>query len=147
MGRPAYITDDDRLDLEGTYGKRPSKSLKRRLLVVDDNPEIRESLSLLLKLAGYDVIEAADGAHALEELAAERPDLVITDLRMPHVTGLDLIQRIRYSTEPYRRTPIVALSVHGPRELAAAAGAGADASVDKLADFDVLLGAIRRLLQ
>jgi CheY-like chemotaxis protein len=119
---------------------------RKTLLVVDDNPSIRESLALLLRLAGYHVVEAEDGEQAIGLLAAERPDLVLTDLRMPGMSGVELIQRMRESGHEVRRTPVVAVSVHGPRELKIAHDAGADAWFDKLSDFEELLGTVRMLL-
>lgn len=119
---------------------------RKTLLVVDDNPSIRESLALLLRLAGYNVVEASDGGQAIDLVEEERPDLVLTDLRMPGMSGVELIQRMRGADPRVRRTPVVAVSVHGPRELKIAHEAGADAWFDKLSDFEELLGTIRRLL-
>jgi CheY-like chemotaxis protein len=112
----------------------------RTVLLVDDNVSVRESLARLLRMEGYDVVEAADGLEALERLDAVRPDVVVTDLRMPRMHGLDLIRESRRRLEGAQR--IVAISVHGPEALASARDAGADALVDKLADFDDLLAAI-----
>ena len=112
----------------------------RTVLLVDDNVSVRESLARLLRMEGYDVVEAADGLEALERLDAARPDVVVTDLRMPRMHGLDLIRESRRRLEGGQR--IVAISVHGPEALASARDAGADALVDKLADFEDLLAAI-----
>jgi DNA-binding NtrC family response regulator len=68
---------------------------KTRVLVVDDEEDAREMLSLILAQAGFDVDEAADGFAALTKLSRYRPDVVVTDLRMPGMTGVDLLQRIR----------------------------------------------------
>ena len=132
---------------EGAGTADPLTPTKRRtLLVVDDNTDILESLTLLLKLAGYDILEAADGASSLQIIGRERPDLIVTDLRMPRMDGIDLIRWVREAGAPICETPIVALSVHGPRELESAQAAGADAWVDKLSDFEDLLRAVRQLL-
>ena len=68
---------------------------KTRVLVVDDEEDAREMLSLILSQAGFDVDDAADGFAALAKMSRYRPDVVVTDLRMPGMTGVDLLQRIR----------------------------------------------------
>lgn len=68
---------------------------KTRVLVVDDEEDAREMLSAILSQAGFDVDEAADGFAALTKVSRYRPDVVVTDLRMPGMTGVDLLQRIR----------------------------------------------------
>lgn len=68
---------------------------RTRVLVVDDDTDAREMLSAVLMQAGYDVDAAADGFAALAHVSRYRPDLVLTDLRMPGMTGVDLLQRIR----------------------------------------------------
>jgi CheY-like chemotaxis protein len=64
-------------------------------LVVDDEPDLRFVLRWWLDRAGYDVSEARDGATALQAVRISRPDLVVTDLTMPGMDGLELIQRLR----------------------------------------------------
>ena len=68
---------------------------KTRVLVVDDEEDAREMLTLILAQAGFDVDDAADGFAALSKVSHYRPDVVVTDLRMPGMTGVDLLQRIR----------------------------------------------------
>jgi DNA-binding NtrC family response regulator len=67
---------------------------KTRVLVVDDDADARELIAQVLAQAGYDVDDAADGFGALAKVSHYRPDLVLTDLRMPGMTGVDLAQRI-----------------------------------------------------
>lgn len=72
----------------------------RRILVVDDDPDIRSTVRLALEDEGYVVFEAADGAEALQLLRdSETPLVVVLDLRMPHLTGTALLQRAS-TTEP-----------------------------------------------
>jgi DNA-binding response OmpR family regulator len=68
---------------------------RTRVLVVDDDADTRELIALVLSQAGYDVDDAADGFAALAKVSRYRPDLVLTDLRMPGMHGVDLLQRIR----------------------------------------------------
>ena len=68
---------------------------KTRVLVVDDEADAREMLSAIQSQAGFEVDDAADGFAALSKVSRYRPDVVVTDLRMPGMTGVDLLQRIR----------------------------------------------------
>ena len=78
----------------------------RRVLVVDDDPHIREVVAFALKKAGFDTAYAEDGAQALEQVAALDPDLVVLDVLMPELDGTEVCRRIRAE----RATPIVFLS-------------------------------------
>ena len=84
-----------------------SYSSKPQLLVVDDDPSIRESLGALLTSAGYDVVVAEDGVSAVSHLYRTAADLVLTDLNMPGMSGMDLISHVR---SRYPATLIVAMS-------------------------------------
>ncbi|MEO8505870.1 MAG: response regulator transcription factor [Acidobacteriota bacterium] len=87
-----------------------------RLLVVDDEPAIRQALTSELETDGYDVTSAVDGAAALA-LAEEDPfDLVLTDLAMPRMDGFELIRRLRGLRGDAASTPIVVLSVRGEEQ-------------------------------
>src|SRR4051812_48952175 len=63
-----------------------------KVLVVDDEESIREFFEIMLKREGYEVITASNGAEALDRLKKERVDLVISDLQMPEVSGMELLQ-------------------------------------------------------
>ena len=69
-----------------------------RLLVIDDEPAMRETVCELLRFLGYDVEAAQDEADGLARLARERFDLVVTDLRMPHLDGWDVLESARAIT-------------------------------------------------
>jgi CheY-like chemotaxis protein len=73
----------------------PATSLKTHLLVVEDEPIIRELFSTLLQTAGYSVAQAQDGFAALEEIRRRRPALILSDLNMPRMTGFELLSVIR----------------------------------------------------
>lgn len=77
-----------------------------RILVVDDDPHIREVVQFALDKEGFDTLEARDGAQALERFAAERPDLIVLDITMPELDGTEVCRRIRQTS----RTPIIFLS-------------------------------------
>lgn len=78
-----------------------------RLLVVDDEISIREVTSAMLAEQGYEVLTAEDGQQALELLPQFRPDLVITDLRMPRLSGFELLEIMR---ERFPGLPVIAVS-------------------------------------
>ena len=83
-----------------------------RILVVDDESHILQVLSLKLQNAGYDVITASDGEEGLHVAIAESPDLVIADLQMPYMTGIDLCRAL--TERPATRTmPVIILTARG----------------------------------
>ena len=90
---------------------------KPQILIVDDEPCIRESLGMLLMASGYDVAEADNGVSALSHLDRTVPDLIVTDLNMPQMSGLELISQVR---SRYPSISIVAMSgdYHGDAVLA-----------------------------
>ena len=89
---------------------------KTRVLVVDDEADARELITLVLSQAGYEVDEAADGFAALSKVSRYRPDVVLTDLRMPGMNGVDLARadpaRARLRTGHHRNRPRDVGSVH-----------------------------------
>jgi CheY-like chemotaxis protein len=90
-------------------------STSRKILVVDDFDDTRLMMKLWLEKQGYRVVEAEDGDEAVRMAEAERPDLIIMDIEMPHADGLDATRRIR-QLQDLRRTPIVAVSAYGAEE-------------------------------
>src|SRR5437764_9973326 len=96
--------------------------MNRRVLVVDDEPMLRNLLSRLLRMEGYDVLEAEDGAVALDVVASEAPDLVLLDVMMPARDGIDVLGDVRKISE----VPVIlvsALSGEADRVLGLKAGA------------------------
>jgi|SRR5271157_2357369 len=82
-------------------------SSRPQILVVDDEPSIRESMGMLLMSAGYDVAVAENGAHALLQLNRTLPDLIVADLNMPQMSGVALMSQVR---SLYPQISIVAMS-------------------------------------
>ena len=115
-----------------------------RILVVDDESQIARVLRTGLKTHGYDVRVAPDGVSALETFNDWRPDLVVTDLAMPNLDGLELCRRLREITQ----IPIIVLSVRGEEKTKVEAlDAGADDYVTKPFGMDELLARIRAQLR
>jgi two-component system OmpR family response regulator len=73
---------------------------RRRILVVDDDPAVRSVVKLALERAGYDVTTARDGREAIMRIAASDFDLVLLDVRLPKLDGLDVVEELRTSNSP-----------------------------------------------
>jgi two-component system, OmpR family, KDP operon response regulator KdpE len=115
-----------------------------RILVVDDEPQIARVLRTGLKTHGYDVRVASDGISALETFEDWHPDLVVTDLAMPNLDGLELCRRLRAVSQ----LPIIVLSVRGEEKTKVEAlDAGADDYVTKPFGMEELLARVRAQLR
>jgi two-component system, OmpR family, KDP operon response regulator KdpE len=115
-----------------------------RILIVDDEPQIRRFLRTSLGAHGYRVIEAARGQEAMTLTATERPELVLLDLGLPDMAGLEVIQRLR----EWSTVPIIVVSVRGQEaEKIAALDRGADDYVTKPFGMGELLARIRAALR
>jgi len=115
-----------------------------RILVVDDEPQITRVLRRSLATRGYEVQVAADGEEALDLFRHWAPDLVITDLSMPHIGGLELCRRLR-AISP---VPIIVLSVKGEEWIKVEAlDAGADDYVTKPFGMAELFARVRAALR
>jgi two-component system KDP operon response regulator KdpE len=115
-----------------------------RILVVDDEPQILRSLRTSLTVGGYDVQTAASGEDSLRLLDARSPDLILLDLMLPGISGLDLCRAIRARSA----VPIIVLSARGEeRDKVAALDLGADDYLTKPFGVDELLARIRAALR
>jgi two-component system KDP operon response regulator KdpE len=115
-----------------------------RVLVVDDEPQITRVLRTVLSSQGYQVRTAAEGESALSNFKEWSPELVITDLYMPHMDGVELCRRIREVST----VPIIVLSVKGEeRSKVEALDSGADDYVTKPFGIDELMARVRAALR
>jgi len=116
-----------------------------RLLVVDDDPSVREALALVLDLNGFEVATAADGREAIRTLAAGSPDAVILDVLMPDIDGLEVCRRLRATGD---RTPVLMLTARAEvSERVAGLEAGADDYLAKPFAREELIARLRALLR
>jgi two-component system, OmpR family, KDP operon response regulator KdpE len=115
-----------------------------RILVIDDEPQIRKFLRISLNAYGYEVIEAVRGEDGVAKCATQTPDLVILDLGLPDLDGREVIARIR----EWSKVPIIVLSVRaGEAEKVAALDRGADDYVAKPFGIHELLARVRATLR
>ncbi len=123
---------------------KTGSSLLRRILVVEDDEDMRENLRRILVGAGYEVHLAQNGVEAITVLESEPYHLVLTDLVMPEMGGLDLLEAIRRHGQSL---PVVFLSAFGTRAtMAKAAEMGAVDFLTKPFRADSLLGLIQRII-
>ena len=116
-----------------------------RILVVDDEPAVREAVDRALRLEGYDTELAADGAEALDALADRAPDALVLDLLMPQVDGLEVCRRLRAAGD---RTPVLVLTARdGVPDRVRGLDAGADDYLVKPFALEELLARLRALLR
>jgi two-component system, OmpR family, KDP operon response regulator KdpE len=114
------------------------------ILVVDDEPQIRRVLRATLSSSGYEVIEAKSGQEAIEMVVTERPELILLDVNMPGMSGLEACNKIRMSFDG----PIIMVTVrNAERDKIAALDAGADDYVVKPFAIGELLARIRAALR
>jgi two-component system KDP operon response regulator KdpE len=115
-----------------------------RILVVDDEPQIVRALRIALRAAGYEVLAAGNGETALEVLATQRVDVIVLDLGLPGIDGVEVTRRVR----SFSLVPIVVLSVRDSQDdKVAALDAGADDYLTKPFGMDELFARIRAALR
>ncbi len=116
------------------------------ILAVDDSPSMREMVSFTLKEAGYEVIEAEDGEDALAKARGASVNLVLTDVNMPKMDGIELIRQLRQLPD-YRGTPILMLTTEsGSNKKQEGKEAGATGWIVKPFDPEKLLATIAKVM-
>lgn len=119
----------------------------KKILIVDDEPNILISLEFLMKREGYDVILARDGQEALDAIGREHPDLVLLDVMMPVKSGFDVCHEVRAS-EALKDTLIVMLTAKGrDADIAKGMALGADAYMTKPFSTRELVDKVAQLLR
>ena len=123
--------------------------MKPRILVIDDEASIRDTLRMILEYEGYDVLQAATGEDGVRLIEREAPDLVFLDIKMPGIDGIEVLQKVRHLTDS---TPIVVISGHveqggaSSSEAAEAIKLGARDFIEKPPTQDRILVTVRNAL-
>jgi CheY-like chemotaxis protein len=124
----------------------PTRAEDLTILIVEDYEDTSLAMRLALEDHGYRILEAADGARAVELAERERPDIILMDLQLPGLDGLEATRRIRRHPE-LRDTVIVAVTAHNDQDhRARSLEAGCNAFVTKPIDFDWLTDLLKNLL-
>ncbi len=105
--------------------------------MAEDFKDTRELMTIFLQRQGYDVIEAADGNKAVEQALNEKPGLILMDIAMPEMTGIEATRIIRDS-DGISDTPIVAITAFSAEFITEALAAGCNRVISKPVDFDLL---------
>ena len=119
--------------------------MKPRILVIDDEPAIRDTMRMLLDYDGYETVLAASGQEGLDLIERDAPDLVFLDIKMPGMDGLEVLSRLRTTNDTL---PVVIVSAHGSATAALEAGRlGAFRFIEKPLSKDYVLDAVREGLE
>ena len=116
-----------------------------KIMIAEDDATNRDLLSEMIRRWGYTVIEANNGADALEKMAEVTPDLVVCDIRMPVLDGVGFVRALR-RTAKFAGLPVIALTGFGPEDHDAIASAGFTTYQSKPVSFELLRRNLERLL-
>ncbi|MDD3146302.1 MAG: response regulator [Candidatus Riflebacteria bacterium] len=120
--------------------------MTRRILIADDSGSIRQMLGFVLTQAGFEVMSAQDGQDALSKAPDFNPHLVITDLNMPNINGIELVKKLR-GIASFRFIPILVLTTEGQEEMKQAGkAAGATGWLVKPFQPEKLLAVVNKVL-
>jgi CheY-like chemotaxis protein len=117
--------------------------MKEKVLIVEDNFDSREYLAQLLRVKGYNVYTAEDGAEGIEQAILNQPDFIISDINTPNLDGIQMVRALRRIPE-CSAIPILVVSAYGSGILADASIAGANQVMRKPLDLKLLLRMIER---
>jgi CheY-like chemotaxis protein len=123
-----------------------------KILIVDDDPDMRLAIGSVLRSRSYDVIEAGDGEEALRKLKEEKPDLMLLDLLMPKMDGFAVVKELKNTQESYSNIPILIISSireeasHRRYELEVGHELDVDEYIEKPIEPFILLERVQRLL-
>ena len=116
------------------------------ILIVDDSATMRQMISFTLTSAGHHVIEAEDAAIALQHIQMQSPDLIITDVNMPGINGIDLVRALRQNPITQSKPILVLTTEHDAEVKAKGRAAGATGWIVKPFNPDALLSVLPRVL-
>lgn len=117
-----------------------------KILIAEDQVDLREMIAQTLRLAGYDVVATEDGQQAYDEALTSLPDLIILDLEMPHLTGTEVCKRLKASGD-FAGTPVVIISARADQAVIdSSLGAGAREFIHKPFELNQLTDKVANLL-
>jgi len=117
----------------------------KKILVIEDDDVMRELMQMTLEQNGYEVVTAADGVRGYDAALFLKPDLIITDIRMPGADGIHVVRRVR-DTDSLSETPILVMTAFGTGSATFSLQLGANAFERKPVDPQSLLATIKRLI-
>ena len=116
-----------------------------KVLLVEGDANIRDYLAILLQFEGYTVYTAEDGLRGIEQTLAYRPDVILSDIQMPNLDGVEMIKRLRQMPEG-SLIPIVVISASGPERLQEALDAGATRALYNLLPVPSVMISVSELI-
>jgi two-component system, chemotaxis family, chemotaxis protein CheY len=120
--------------------------MSKKVLVVDDSAAIRQSISFIIEQAGYSVVQGENGQDGVSKLGDEQFDLIITDVNMPVMDGIEFVRQIRQQ-DNYRFTPVVVLTTESQEsKMKEGKEAGATGWIVKPFDADKLMSVVKKLI-
>jgi DNA-binding response OmpR family regulator len=119
---------------------------KKRILIVDDEGDLRSMMRFRLEALDYDIVEAADGQEGLNRARSDRPDLIILDLMLPKIDGFKVCRMLKFD-EKYKNIPIIMFTARAQKkDEKLGKEMGADAYITKPFEPEVLLNKIKELI-
>jgi len=123
------------------------QTLEEKILIVEDNPQNMKLIELLLRTKSYTLLEATDGEEALDMATREQPDLIVMDIQLPKLSGLEVTKRLR-QMPAFSHTPIIAITAYAMKgDKERFLEAGCDAYLSKPVSTRELPGMIDKMLQ
>jgi CheY-like chemotaxis protein len=116
-----------------------------KVIVIEDTPTVRDIITIILEMNGFDVIVAADGEQGIERICSQLPELVVTDIKMPRVDGIEMIRKLRQIPQ-HRNLPILVVTGLGMEKGMEAIRAGANRVMTHPVEDKMLLNTVMDLL-
>ena len=116
-----------------------------KILIVDDEADTRDFLTIVLNRAGYTVLLAKDGLEGISQVEENHPDLILSDITMPNLDGIEMVKRLRQMPE-YSGVPVLVMSAYGMGKLTEALEAGADHALLKPVNCASLIETVKKIV-
>jgi two-component system chemotaxis response regulator CheY len=120
--------------------------VEKKILIVEDHADLRELLAMLLRTEGFMIFTASDGREGLEVVKKDCPHLIVTDINMPNMNGVDMVRLVREIPQCHS-IPILVLTAIGSGIASDALEAGANQAMIKPVELETLVSGIKRLLE